>query len=259
MKNETARRYIEELEDPWMSLILVMIYEYLRGDQSPWAAYFGVLPEEFDTLMFWSEEELSHLQACAVKDKIGKAGADEQFDQKIWGIIQQPDHRAIFPNSANLNRDYIMALAHRMGSIMMAYAFDLEKEESNQQADEEGYVSDDEDELLPKGMVPLADMLNADADRNNARLFYGENEVTMKALKPIKAGEEIFNDYGPLPRGDLLRRYGYITPNYTQYDVVEVAFDLLADEVEKTFGSEVRSIDKKVSRTHNALHSCSQC
>lgn len=50
----------------------------------------------------------------------------------------------------------------------------------------------------------------------------------MKATKPIPAGSEIFNDYGPLPRSDLLRRYGYITPNYAQYDVVEIPFDLVA-------------------------------
>ena len=49
----------------------------------------------------------------------------------------------------------------------------------------------------------------------------------MKATKPIKAGEEIFNDYGPLPRSDLLRRYGYITDNYAQYDVVEIFLDMI--------------------------------
>lgn len=49
----------------------------------------------------------------------------------------------------------------------------------------------------------------------------------MKAIKPIKAGEEIFNDYGALPRSDLLRRYGYITDNYTQYDVVEIPLVLV--------------------------------
>ena len=51
----------------------------------------------------------------------------------------------------------------------------------------------------------------------------------MKATKPIKAGEEIFNDYGPLPRSDLLRMYGYVTQNYAQYDVVEFEHDLLVD------------------------------
>ena len=43
----------------------------------------------------------------------------------------------------------------------------------------------------------------------------------MKAIKPIQEGEEIFNDYGEIPRADLLRRYGYVTDNYASYDVVE--------------------------------------
>lgn len=49
----------------------------------------------------------------------------------------------------------------------------------------------------------------------------------MKATKAIKAGEEVLNDYGPLPRSDLLRRYGYITDRYAQYDVVEVFLDMI--------------------------------
>lgn len=49
----------------------------------------------------------------------------------------------------------------------------------------------------------------------------------MKAIKPVNAGEELFNDYGPLPRSDLLRRYGYITDNYTQYDVAEIPLSLV--------------------------------
>jgi SET domain-containing protein 6 len=43
----------------------------------------------------------------------------------------------------------------------------------------------------------------------------------MKAIKPIQEGEEIFNDYGEIPRADLLRRYGYVTDNYASFDVVE--------------------------------------
>lgn len=49
----------------------------------------------------------------------------------------------------------------------------------------------------------------------------------MRAIKPIKAGDELFNDYGEIPRADLLRRYGYITDNYTQYDVVELPLSLI--------------------------------
>lgn len=54
----------------------------------------------------------------------------------------------------------------------------------------------------------------------------------MKALKPIKAGQEVLNDYGPLPRADMLRRYGYITDNYSRYDVVEIPQSLILQEVQ---------------------------
>jgi SET domain-containing protein 6 len=47
----------------------------------------------------------------------------------------------------------------------------------------------------------------------------------MKAIKPIHQGEEIFNDYGEIPRADLLRRYGYVTDNYAVYDVVELSLE----------------------------------
>lgn len=45
----------------------------------------------------------------------------------------------------------------------------------------------------------------------------------MRSVKTISKGEEIFNDYGQLPRSDLLRRYGYVTNNYAAYDVAEIA------------------------------------
>jgi SET domain-containing protein 6 len=53
-------------------------------------------------------------------------------------------------------------------------------------------------------------------------LFQEEEALVMRAIKPIKAGEEIFNDYGELPSSDLLRRYGYVTDNYAKYDVAEL-------------------------------------
>jgi len=49
----------------------------------------------------------------------------------------------------------------------------------------------------------------------------------MKAIKPIKEGDEIFNDYGQIPRSDLVRRYGYVTDNYAPYDVVELSLDTI--------------------------------
>ncbi|KAF2659072.1 SET domain-containing protein [Lophiostoma macrostomum CBS 122681] len=213
---------------PWLSLILVMLYEYENKSASNWAPYFNVLPMEFNTLMFWDANELEELQASAVRTKIGKESADENFKKELVPVIKE--FAEVFfsgdgharARAEEMSSPENLLLMHKMGSLIMAYAFDVEPGNVHKDVDEDGYASEDEDDALPKGMVPMADMLNADADRNNARLFYEEDSLTMKALKPIKAGEEIFNDYGPLPRSDLLRRYGYITDNYAQYDVAEI-------------------------------------
>lgn len=220
---------------PWLSLILVMLYEYHNGPASNWAPYFAVLPTDFDTLMFWTEDELAELQASAVVNKIGKEGANDAFTEQLLPVIEEfadvifsGDERAK-DKAKEMRAPENLELMHKMGSLIMAYGFDVEPAISDKEVDEEGFVEEDEDAALPKGMVPLADMLNADADRCNARLFYEKDCLEMKALKPIQAGEEIFNDYGPLPRSDLLRRYGYVTNNYAKYDVVEIPADLVSE------------------------------
>ncbi|KAK4994372.1 Ribosomal lysine N-methyltransferase 4 [Elasticomyces elasticus] len=244
--------FADESYNTWLLTILVMIYEYQRGPQSRWAPYLALLLEEFDTLMFWSKEELDQLQASAVRHKVGKEGADETFRKRILPIVE--GNKALFA-AYNLADVDILALAHRMGSIMVAYAFDLERDPSQhqKQPDEEGYATDEEDEELPKAMIPLADMLNADATRNNARLYYGSSSVCMKALKPIQAGEEIFNDYGPLPRADLLRRYGYITDNYKQYDIVELSRDMLTKVLVECTDMSQDQIDARVAKYEDDL------
>lgn len=221
-----------ELQDPWLSLILTMLFEYQQAQESKWAPYFDVLPADFDTLMFWSETELKDLQGSAVVNKIGKASADATFEEQILPLVYQ-NVQAF--NAQNLSNDQLLALCHRMGSTIMSYAFDLEKAGADEQEEEE-WELDSEDgsgPVLPKGMVPLADMLNANADLNNAKLFHEDDAVVMRSIKPIPAGEQIYNDYGSLPRADVLRRYGYVTEEYAKYDVVELSDEIISQTVKE--------------------------
>lgn len=242
VKNSNLRDELKTLlDDPWQSLILTMIYEFHRREESPWAPYFAILPDQFDTLMFWSQEELNHLTGSAVLYKIGKTDADQTFRQRILPILKE--YSDTFKTNG-LTDEELLALCHRMGSTIMSYAFDLELPDAYVADEklamgasknaEDGWEEDEEEnEVLPKGMIPMADMLNADGDRNNARLFYEEDKVVMKSIKPIKASEEIFNDYGPIPTSDLLRRYGYTTSNYAQYDVVEISSRMVMETAQE--------------------------
>ncbi|GAP91377.1 putative set domain protein [Rosellinia necatrix] len=219
--------------DNWVSLILVMIYEYLQGERSRWQRYFDVLPTEFNTLMWWSDKDIDWLQASSIVAKIGKDNADSMFRARILPVIEKnPD--VFYPEgSRKLSEDELMSLAHRIGSTIMAYAFDLENDDDEEEQDEgEEWIEDREGKIL-MGMVPMADILNADAEFN-AHVNHEENSLTVTAIRPIAAGQEILNYYGPLGNGELLRRYGYTSVHHARYDVVELSWDLVTSALRQT-------------------------
>ena len=49
----------------WTPLILTMMWEARQPD-SRWRPYFDIMPTEFDSLMFWSEEELRELKGSTI-------------------------------------------------------------------------------------------------------------------------------------------------------------------------------------------------
>ncbi|KEZ39765.1 SET domain-containing protein [Scedosporium apiospermum] len=222
--------------DPWIGLILVLIYEYLQGEHSPWKPYFDVFPEEFDTPMFWTEEELDQLQSSSLRSKIGKEKADSMFITKVIPCVNT--HTSVFypEGRTTLNEAELLALSHRMASIIMAYAFDLDKDDDEglpEGDSDDEWVEDKETSML--GMVPMADILNSDAEFN-AHVDHDDNVVTVTSLRTIREGEEILNYYGPLANSDLLRRYGYVSNLHRRYDVVEIPRSMVAAHVQMALG-----------------------
>lgn len=240
--------------DSWTSLILVMIYEYLRGDGSPWKPYLDILPTCFDTPMFWTEAELDELQATSVASMIGRDEADKMITTKILPVIRA--HSGVFfgPGCrwASLSDSELTCLAHQMGSTIMAYAFDLSRDSGSDDENSDGGEGDgwveDRDGRGVLGMVPMADMLNADADFN-AHINHEEGALVATTLRRIAAGEEVLNYYGPVSNGELLRRYGYVTCQYRRWDVVELPWKLVAARIRDELGLSQKLWAKAVSET----------
>lgn len=139
------------------------MYEYFMGSSSAWKPYLDVLPEAFDTPMFWSDDELQELQASPLRSRIGKADAEDVFRSKLLPVIRsRPD---VFLCGGDCSDEFLMQLAHRMGSTIMAYAFDLESEDAEADDNDDGWAEDRDGRSI-MGMVPMADMLNADAEFN---------------------------------------------------------------------------------------------
>ncbi|KAG5969458.1 hypothetical protein E4U58_001405 [Claviceps cyperi] len=235
----------EQSLDPWSLLILTLMHEYLQGNHSLWKRYLDILPDTFDTPMFWTGEELAQLQGSATLSKIGKNTAEDMFRRRLIPVIRENPHA--FKGSEDMSAEDLVQLAHRMGSTIMAYAFDLESDEQENGEGGEGddadsWVEDREGKTL-MGMVPMADMLNADAEFNT-HIHHGENELTATTLRDIKAGDEILNFYGPHPNSELLRRYGYVTPKHARYDVVEIPWTVLQAALSSVLGISHDTITK---------------
>lgn len=179
---EADDEHEDRSQDSWTSLILIMIYEYLRGDASPWKPYLEVLPTEFETLMFWSQDQLRQLQASSVLAKVGREEADSMIRTKILPVVQE--HADVFyaGAAAKLGEEELLALAHRMGSTIMAYAFDLDKDEDEEKGgeDEDDEWVEDREGKTMMGMVPMADILNADAEFN---VSIGRDTLTTSLLR----------------------------------------------------------------------------
>ena len=165
-----------ELSD-WFPLIVALMVE-LKLPSSKWRAYLDLLPDGLETPLFWSEEETKMLAGTDIAERIGGEQVQRDFDTIVAPFMRA--HGDVFREDVHTFQLFRLA-----GSIIMAYAFTDE---------ESGEIK----------ISPMADMLNHVPD-HNAQLF----EQDMRTIRPVAAGEELFNTYGPLGNADLLRRYGF--------------------------------------------------
>lgn len=96
-------------------------------------------------------------------------------------------------------------------------------------------------------------MLRARTDNQQAHVNHGEDSLTVTTLRPIVAGTEVLNYYGPLGNGDLLRRYGYVTKNHSRYDVTEISWDLVLSVLKDTLRLDESTWGKAVSNGTNTF------
>ncbi|KAG6827343.1 hypothetical protein H0H92_012164 [Tricholoma furcatifolium] len=194
------------------------MWESVNPD-SKWAPYLAILPDQFDTPMFWTESDLKELDGTSVVEKLGREDAEQSYREKLLPAVQS--RQDLFPPA--LAEHYSLANYHLMGSRILSRSFNVEKWDSGEEEEEETTIptnsrdhemdvdtpdgptgthengeshgeaeeEEEEEDSSDTAMVPMADMLNARYGSENAKLFDDENELRMVSTKPIKAGEQI--------------------------------------------------------------------
>jgi len=180
----------------WSRIMWSVCLEKLSGSSSFWQPYFSavifvfcftdimldILPEKFNLPISWSEEDKSRMEGTGVLEMIGDPEQDFRQTFAKTG--------AKMPACTALPVDTLRALYFYSGSLVSSYSF-----------------------MEPDGtilMVPMADMLNHRTGHNNARLFFGRDELQMVCVKDVKTGEQLYNTYGDLGNAELLFKYGYM-------------------------------------------------
>lgn len=235
----------------WESLVIILLYELYACENSRWNDYFNTLPikdsknYQFNQLMFWSSPELNELSPSLVVQRIGKEEADNMFHKLFPKVIC--DDLGISELHNITIEQY-----HKVASLIMSYSFDVERPDFDGEIDNEDEEEESEEEEEPefenesslsilkdgyfKSMVPLADILNADTKLHNASLMYTPSALVMKSIKPIAKGDQIYNTYSDHPNSEILRRYGYVEENGSNFDFGEIPLRIIEDYFTNTMG-----------------------
>lgn len=81
---------------------------------------------------------------------------------------------------------------------------------------------------------------------------HGENLEVTTLRSDIKAGDEILNYYGAMPTSEVLRRYGYVTPEYSRYDEVEVSRSAVTKALATATGLSTSELADMVSNLNDS-------
>jgi hypothetical protein len=198
-----------------------IIMERLSGLESFWRPYFAVVPERIELPGTWQPNQLQFLIGTGIEESIPDTA--DQF-RKHFAANKHKFELARDLSDSELERHF-----HFAGSLISAYSF-----------------TEDPDRVEDIAIVPLADILNHRTGCNNAKLFYGTDELRMVCVKDCPAGEQLFNTYGDLPNCELLLKYGFVDQE-NPFNVVSFDLEWLVEQLHSmsTLSAEKRVVDSE--------------
>ncbi|KAF4675508.1 hypothetical protein FOL47_007646 [Perkinsus chesapeaki] len=185
---------VHGLYEPQVMLAASLV-NFKADPESDFHDYLESLPAEFDHPLEWTTEELALLKGTTVWEM-------HQLSLEVVDSVKE-----LCPTSP--------ASAVRWAvEVMMSRAF--------------------ESDVCGLCVVPFADQFNHSSTKWHTRVRQVDDGFQMLAERPVKAGEEIFNNYGMYTNEMLLLTHGFVEPNnphdhYITIEVYEAAFAIDVD------------------------------
>ncbi|RPB02547.1 SET domain-containing protein [Choiromyces venosus 120613-1] len=178
------------------ALRMFLCLEWLNGKESLWWPYLRVLPREFDTPLYFSDEDLKYLQGCNLditEVEARKAVWKEEFEAAV-AILQKEGHDV---------EGYTWELYLCASTVFTSRSFPGKLMNWDREILHE-------DDTMPV-LFPLIDSLN---HYPITKITWQPSDTSLSIISGagVLAGAEVYNNYGPKPNEELLMGYGFTLP-----------------------------------------------
>jgi hypothetical protein len=186
-----------------------LVYQkFVESDKSFWFPYLDLLPDTFDTPLYYTQEELNELQGSNLIKSINsiKLKLSQIYELVIQCMCElEPQY---FPIDKFTLNNFIWAY-----SAVWSRVFPIQYN----------------DQVLPT-LLPVIDILN---HKFNESITYvtdvANNTFTLRSNMPILQGHQIFNNYGAKSNDSFLLSYGFVVENNIQ-DTLYIQLGVAGDE-----------------------------
>ncbi|RPB17272.1 SET domain-containing protein [Morchella conica CCBAS932] len=204
-----------EAVSPHAALCTFVVGEWLKGDASFWAPYLRILPREFDTPLYFDDEDMKWLVGCnlnAEEVKTRKKVWMEEWEAASEALRRQ---RSVGSRGA---REYTWELFLWAATAFSSRSF---PGKLLNWTTESSMTEIDDPDCLP-ALFPLIDSVNHQP-LTKITWAPGDNALNVVSGDEIPAGGEVCNNYGPKSNEELLMGYGFTLPG-NPFDTVVLRF-----------------------------------
>jgi len=266
------------------ALILAVACELAIGSKSKYYEYLRTMPrlgKNSTSLLSWTEEQKERLRGTDCWKRY-KSYADEESKETpsmtnmhyvevaipFFEAVASGKYRGDQKSSVELSK-VIAQLLKKSEAQNVELAFSDDDEEADDEDNKSlariyrnavNIVSSysftlGEGETETQALVPLWDMLNHEHPAlASVRLSHdaSTNSLNMIAVCDIQKGEEIYNTYGPLSDGELLRRYAFLPNTRNPHNSTTISFKELFAACDKIYGfRNPKVLQKKIFKITN--------
>lgn len=175
--------------NPQYQLALVLLHEQALGAQSKWAPYIAMLPQELDTTLYFSEDEMEELKGSNV---IALTEARRQQLRKNYDEIF-PFFFDSFPKVFDKKTFNFDNFEWALSTVWRRSFFVREKNDQTAAV-----------------FIPLLDRFNHGPVETHFRLDEDADLLEITVKSAFKKGEQVYVSRGPKSNLELLLDFGYV-------------------------------------------------